>query len=87
MKRTIKSLLLCFTVCLVLLFVCACNAGESDPCKDKVCIQCGSQASHYASGVMAFGGKANSSNSELISGSIYRIFYCNDCWNKIPKSD
>ena len=78
---------ICMFLTIVLIFLSMLLIGcaeEADPCENKICIECGEDASHFASGVKPNG--SNKNNSEQINSSIYRIFYCNICWNNIPKS-
>lgn len=63
---------------------CSCDK-ETDLCKGKVCIECGSKATHYASGPKPTYSKVNSRNSEEITSTVYRLFYCDDCWSQISK--
>ena len=80
MKRTFYNLSrMIIAVCLIiisLIVFCACKE-ETDPCENEVCIECSDKATHYVSGAKPVNGKA----------STYRIFYCDGCWDKIPKAE
>ena len=79
-----KILLVTLLAIALLNLLCGCEK-ESDPCENKVCIECADKATHYASGAMPVNGMANKDNCEKINASIYRIFYCDACWGKTPK--
>lgn len=84
--RLSKTLLVTLLVITLLNLLCGCEK-ESDPCENKVCIECADKATHYASGVKPVNGMANEDNCEKINASIYRIFYCDACWENIPKAE
>lgn len=87
-KRLRRSIVLLLAALITLAFLLSFTGckKKSDPCKDKVCIECGSKATHYASGAKPVNGKANSHNCVSITSSIYRIFYCDSCWASVPKA-
>ena len=80
MKRKTKLF-----ICLMLLafLFSACKHGEKDNIlKNKECILGGAHADTYAMGAKPV--NANHSNCEAlkVGASLYRIFYCDDCWNE-----
>ena len=76
-----KIFILSFVI--VSLVICCGCKKEENPYENKVCIECGEQASNYISGPKPLYGKANKNNSEEITSSVYRLFYCDDCMEKL----
>jgi len=84
-SKLLKSFLVIVLIVGLLNLFCGCEK-ENDPYENKLCIQCGDKATHYASGTKPVDGSANEDNCEKVNASIYRIFYCDACWESIPKA-
>lgn len=81
MLKYFKFFTCCCIIVNLLMFCGACK--KEDPYANKMCVKCGSQAAHCVSGMKPV--NANENNCEQITGSIYRIFYCDYCWESVPK--
>ena len=84
-----KSKIIMVAVCLVLavsaIMLCGCEK-KNDAYKGKECIICGKQASHTISGSNK-PENANSKNSEVVTSGVYRIYYCDGCYDSVPKME
>ena len=81
MKKRFLATVLAFLT-FVFFALSGCESNE-DIYKNKKCVKCDKQATHFVSGTKPT--NANENNSQQINGTVYRIFYCEKCWENVPK--
>lgn len=84
-KKVKAILCLCLTiVCMYSLF--GCKSEKENPYEGKECIECGEDAEYSATSPTKPLTENEKSYKKLDSGSFYKIYYCEECWDKIPKA-
>ena len=85
------KILLTSLLTIVMIFSCfGCSnskKNQKDPYEGRQCIECGDEAEHSVRGALPFGAKINDSNCDKLGSGLYRIYYCDACWDKMPKAD
>jgi len=76
---------LIITISLLAIILGCCSCKKEDVCENKICIECGAKATRYASGARpSF--NSNEKCLEEIGSGVYRIFYCEKCFESVPKA-
>lgn len=85
LEKTKPILCLCLIiVCITALF--GCERSQENPYSEKECIECGETAKYYTTSPTKPLTENEKCYKKLDSHSIYKIFYCEKCWDEFLKT-
>ena len=85
LKKAKIILCLCLiTVSIFTLF--GCKDDQENPYNEKECVECGDTAKYYTTSPTKPLTENEKCYKKLDSHSIYKIFYCEKCWNEFLKT-
>ena len=84
-KKITTFLCLCLIIiCIATLF--GCERDQENPYSEKECAECGEPAKYYTISPTKPLTENEKSYKKLDSHSIYKIFYCEKCWDEFLKT-